>query len=99
VISRRGLLGGILSACVAPTIVHNPMRLWVPRQTVVGMHFGADDRVIVLSPSMAEVWSNVLGSKFLAATVFGESVARLYPGEIGRIDDGFKIVVQDRLPA
>lgn len=30
-ITRRGLLAGILGACAAPAIVHNPMRIWVPR--------------------------------------------------------------------
>jgi hypothetical protein len=28
-LTRRGLLAGILGACVAPAIVHNPMRLLV----------------------------------------------------------------------
>ena len=31
-ITRRGLLAGILGAGIAPAIVHNPMRLWVPKQ-------------------------------------------------------------------
>jgi hypothetical protein len=31
-LTRRGLLAGILGACVAPAIVHNPMRIWVPRE-------------------------------------------------------------------
>ncbi len=30
-ITRRGLLAGILAAGAAPAIVTNPMRIWVPR--------------------------------------------------------------------
>jgi hypothetical protein len=33
--SRRGFLAGILAAAAAPAIVHNPMRLWVPRRELV----------------------------------------------------------------
>jgi hypothetical protein len=32
--TRRGFLAGILAAAAAPAIVHNPMRLWVPRREI-----------------------------------------------------------------
>ncbi len=35
-ITRRGLLAGILGACAAPAIIHNPMRLWVPSRPSEG---------------------------------------------------------------
>lgn len=35
-ITRRGLLAGILAAGAAPAIVRNPMRIWVPRTVEEG---------------------------------------------------------------
>jgi hypothetical protein len=32
---RRGFLAGILAAGVAPAIVHNPMKIFVPKQDIV----------------------------------------------------------------
>jgi hypothetical protein len=32
---RRGFLAGILAAGVAPAIVHNPMKIWVPKQDLL----------------------------------------------------------------
>ena len=31
---RRGFLAGILAAGMAPAIVHNPMKIWVPKQGI-----------------------------------------------------------------
>ncbi len=33
--TRRGFLCAMLAAGVAPAIVHNPMKLWVPKQEIV----------------------------------------------------------------
>lgn len=32
---RRGFLAGILAAGVAPAIIHNPMKIFVPKQEIV----------------------------------------------------------------
>jgi hypothetical protein len=33
-ISRRGLLAGILSSGIAPGIIYHPMKLWVPKTVI-----------------------------------------------------------------
>lgn len=38
-ISRRGFLAGIIAAGVAPAIIKNPMKLWVPKQEIEVVHF------------------------------------------------------------
>lgn len=38
-ITRRGLLAGILAAGAAPAIVTNPMRIWVPRPVEEALGF------------------------------------------------------------
>lgn len=103
-ITRRGLLAGILGACAAPAIVHNPMRIWVPRP---------------IGESISGIWTQRLAEKFwqmdmeealnasFPPLIISPSIARmvldaspadlaaagvtLRRGEVGRIDDGFSI--------
>ena len=44
---RRGFLAGILAAGVAPAIVHNPMKIWVPRQEIQRASLGIIDSMSI----------------------------------------------------
>lgn len=50
-ITRRGLLAGILAAGAAPAIVRNPMRIWVPRPPDEAWGF----RLPLIDPDMVDL--------------------------------------------
>lgn len=57
---RRGFLAGILAAGIAPAIVHNPMKIFVPKQDVMVPRAGRGftSSIIYLDESPVAVWES-----------------------------------------
>lgn len=52
-LSRRGFLAGILAAGVAPAIVHNPMKIFVPKNEII-----LPEQDLAYAPDLSEWVSN-----------------------------------------
>jgi len=80
---RRGFLAGILAAGVAPAIVHNPMKIFVPKQEIQRAGLG-----LIESMTIRHGWKDldVNSSYARLETVFGEAffpTAVIQPEDIG----------------
>ena len=85
-LTRRGLLLGILAAGAAPAIVHNPMRIWVPKEPEAwGFR--------VINPPFLIVPSSITNDLLaMAPDALRDAGVTLLQGEMGVVDDGFTMI-------
>jgi hypothetical protein len=91
-ITRRGLLAGILAAGAAPAIVRNPMRIWVPRPPDEAWGF----RLLQIDPNMVDLQEALI--RQVRAMADQMNLANNPPMIIGQIDR-VTIYVSPNLPA
>jgi len=98
---RRGFLAGILAAGIAPAIVHNPMKIFVPKQDIAVPRTGRGitSSIIYLDESPVSVWESKTVAQIQADIVerIREMSSRLYTesGYIEAAEHIDRLVIQD----
>lgn len=73
---RRGFLAGILAAGMAPAIIHNPMKIFVPKQEIIVPKVGRGLRSPIYHIDEAAFWKPEVRRIHVGRTVqdeFGEA--------------------------